>query len=414
MRLVFSAVPAGYYFGGNVNYSGGNAYFWSSTPNEINAFNTYNYYFIANYRYVYPTINHKYYGFSVRCVRDDAPPSTVDITCPFSGDTTVIQNGGFNYKHSGTGWDATTTVAGATLSYTLSGATTGSGTTLNNVTFNLGTTTVKWKATLGAEADSCSFRVNVATNIPACPACIGETTVTDVDGNVYQARTMPDGKMWMIENLRTTKYANGDTIRKRTNEWVIGDDDYKPYFVKPSQATPDGGGSFTFDKDTLWGYYYNWAAAVGLLMNISGNGDNLVTPDANGHVQGICPAGWHLPSDAEWATLRDSTDNLDGNAGNNNEAVYMACTNSGWNTGDLTAASNGAAQNSTCFSAPPAGSYFNGTVFNSGNFAYFWSTTPAEGTAYGAYYYGFSYYYRNVFRYDGNKVLGFSVRCVRD
>lgn len=79
-------------------------------------------------------------------VNDNIPSS---VSCP----VTVQQNAGTNnacrYVHSGTGWDATAidNCSGVSLSYTLAGATTGTGNTLNNVAFNAGLTTVTWTAT---------------------------------------------------------------------------------------------------------------------------------------------------------------------------------------------------------------------------------------------------------------------------
>jgi hypothetical protein len=78
------------------------------------------------------------------------------------------QESGCTYVHSGTGWDATTatdncSVAGITYTYTLSGVTTGSGTSLQNVAFAFGETTVTWRATDAAgKYDECSFKVNVS------------------------------------------------------------------------------------------------------------------------------------------------------------------------------------------------------------------------------------------------------------
>jgi len=75
-------------------------------------------------------------------VNDNIPPV---ITCPVSGEQTVNATTGNTYFHTGTGWDATATdnCSEPILSYSLYGATTGTGiTTLNGVTFNAGTNTV--------------------------------------------------------------------------------------------------------------------------------------------------------------------------------------------------------------------------------------------------------------------------------
>ena len=103
-----------------------------------------------------------------------------------------------------------------------------------------------------------------------------EKAVTDVDGNTYTAVKIGD-QVWMAENLRTTKYADGTEIPLDTMEG-------------PSRYYPDGTAA-SVDK---YGYFYNWKAVV--------NAD----PDSlQGNVQGICPNGWHVPSDAEWQELVD-------------------------------------------------------------------------------------------------------------
>ncbi|MDL2231027.1 fibrobacter succinogenes major paralogous domain-containing protein [Bacteroidales bacterium OttesenSCG-928-L19] len=335
-----SFVPGGYYHPNSSMYNHllGDAYYWISDTTLSTTKP------MCHILYGCPVLElgtvNAHTGYSVRCVQK----IPLEVTCPLSGDTAVSQNSGANYKHTGTGWDATTPTAGATLSYTLSGATTGSGTTLDNVTFNPGLTTVTWKATMGEKADSCSFTVHVTSKLKTCTDCEGDITVMDIDGNIYQAKTMPDGRVWMIENLRTTKYANGDAIREWTNEWITADNgNYKPYFVMPSKANL---GAFTSDKDTLWGYYYNWAAAMGLASDDNGQG---ITTD-QGLVQGICPAGWHLPSQKERDTLIQRIAGIGITLGSTTDssAVRMACTNSGWNNGYLTN-SGSARQNETCF-----------------------------------------------------------------
>ena len=97
-------------------------------------------------------------------INDNIPPV---INCPVSGEQTVDATTGNTYVHTGTGWDATATdnCGIPTLSYSLSGATTGTGiTTLNGVTFNAGTTTVNWRATdICGNYVECSFTVTVYT-----------------------------------------------------------------------------------------------------------------------------------------------------------------------------------------------------------------------------------------------------------
>jgi gliding motility-associated-like protein len=87
------------------------------------------------------------------------------LTCGPSTTPIVNVNSGLcTYTKSGTGWNPTVSDNCSTYSmnYTLSGATTGTGTSLSGVQFNLGITTVSWLATDGSgNTSSCSFQVNV-------------------------------------------------------------------------------------------------------------------------------------------------------------------------------------------------------------------------------------------------------------
>lgn len=92
-----------------------------------------------------------------------------DITCPVTSLVTVSTNDGCTYKHSGSTWNATATdnCSISTLTYSLSGATNGTSTSLANVSFNLGTTTVTWTAIDDAgNSSTCSFDVTVTDNLP--------------------------------------------------------------------------------------------------------------------------------------------------------------------------------------------------------------------------------------------------------
>ena len=98
--------------------------------------------------------------------------------------------------------------------------------------------------------------------------------VTDVDGNRYT--TVKIGtQVWMVENLKVTRYRNGDPIPNVTdnNSWnVLTTDAYCNYNNDTANVS-------------AYGRLYNWYAV----------NDN----------RKIAPTGWHVPSDEEWATLGD-------------------------------------------------------------------------------------------------------------
>ena len=99
------------------------------------------------------------------------------------------------------------------------------------------------------------------------------STVTDIDGNVYPT-VMIGTQEWMAENLRVTHYRNGDAIPNITDntQWL---------------NTTTQGAWCSYDNDPTNKSTY------GLLYNY------YTTEDS----RGVCPIGWHMPSDAEWTTL---------------------------------------------------------------------------------------------------------------
>lgn len=108
----------------------------------------------------------------------------------------------------------------------------------------------------------------------------------DIDGNHYKTIIIGD-QIWMAENLRSTRYADGTSIPNITDntEWgKLGDNDF------------DRGWCWYLNNDTYAvtkGAIYTWAAASnGEASNQNPSG-----------VQGVCPEGWHLPARAEWVEL---------------------------------------------------------------------------------------------------------------
>ncbi len=105
-------------------------------------------------------------------VKDVTPPSFT--YCPTAPSTTLCANLLGTYTMNGTGWDATANDACGVslLSYALSGATSGTGTSLNGVAFNTGLTTITWTAKDASNnSSSCSFSVTI-NPLPAAPGSI--------------------------------------------------------------------------------------------------------------------------------------------------------------------------------------------------------------------------------------------------
>ncbi|TAF33325.1 MAG: HYR domain-containing protein, partial [Cytophagales bacterium] len=98
------------------------------------------------------------------------------INCP--ANQTAPINSACTHLKSGTDWNANILAAGTAVSYALSGATTGTLTTLNGAVFNVGVTTVTVTATLGAANQTCSFTVTINEPVPPSITCPATQTIT--------------------------------------------------------------------------------------------------------------------------------------------------------------------------------------------------------------------------------------------
>ena len=228
-------------------------------------------------------------------------------------------------------------------------------------------------------------------------AIVIHDAVTDIDGNSYDAVQIGN-QVWMAENLRTTRYADGT---------VIGEGTFASIFT-PST-----------DVDT-YGYLYNWDAVM--------QNEDFSSSNPSG-IQGICPTGWHVPSNAEWtqltAYLGSHSEYVCSGSGDK-IAKALASTN-GWllcDGDECVVGNNPSTNNVTGFSALPAGSYNGNGYVTFGNEATFWSTSGNDQGALGHRYATRCLLSSNAANVDyrsvqlntnyGNTNYGFSVRCVRD
>jgi uncharacterized protein (TIGR02145 family) len=120
--------------------------------------------------------------------------------------------------------------------------------------------------------------------------------------------------------------------------------------------------------------------------------------------QGVCPTGWHLPSDTEWTTLTTTLGGTGSNTGSK-----MADNAALWNSGALE--SDSEFGNSALAVLPAGHRLTNGSFDYQGYYATLWSSTETGSNAWTR-----DLYYNNtdVYRNNYNKAFGFSVRCVRD
>ncbi len=120
------------------------------------------------------------------------------------------------------------------------------------------------------------YELDLVVN-PQNPTC---GPVTDIDGNTY-AVVQLGTQCWMAENLRTTRYANGLAIPMGSTETYTN----IAYRFYPNKSS---------SNVSTYGYLYNWRAVMGNSPSSSSNPSG---------IQGICPTGWHVPSNAEWTTM---------------------------------------------------------------------------------------------------------------
>lgn len=227
-----------------------------------------------------------------------------------------------------------------------------------------------------------------------------KNAVTDYDGNTYDAVKL--GKqVWMASNLKTKHFADGTSI-------PLGDMVTDMSTTSPYRFNPDDNNATV----NTYGYLYNWPAAM--------KKGNSSTTNPSG-VQGICPDGWHMPSDAEWTELTDylGTQSRYQSGGAENIAKALA-SKSGWDQCPQanTVGNNQSSNNSTGFNAVPAGKCQQ-TPNDFGGCAYFWTATKyGNGTGENdliAYDRVMRYYEATVtsdeYAFKNN---GLSVRCVRN
>ena len=117
--------------------------------------------------------------------------------------------------------------------------------------------------------------------------------------------------------------------------------------------------------------------------------------------QGICPPGWHIPTDGEWTAL---TDHLGGVLVAGGEMKETGTAH--WNS------PNTEATNSSNFTALPGGISENGIFNNMGRWGIFWSSTEYNTSE--AYRLLLYYNFPDVSRYRNPKGHGLSVRCLMD
>jgi uncharacterized protein (TIGR02145 family) len=217
------------------------------------------------------------------------------------------------------------------------------------------------------------------------------------DGQEYPVVAIGE-QIWMAQNLRADKYSDGTTIPKATNEeeWPDLSSDGKAFCWY----------AFVEDIHHPYGALYNWEAA----MNGAGSSDYVPSG-----VQGVCPTGWHLPSDEEWKVMemylgmsREDADIADTDRGTDEAGKLKEAGTAHW------LSPNVGATNETGFTALPASQVHpDGRHYTDNRVAFFWTSTKSVHWE-GAYDRWFHNYDQQISRDADDLTFGFAVRCIKD
>jgi uncharacterized protein (TIGR02145 family) len=218
---------------------------------------------------------------------------------------------------------------------------------------------------------------------------------SDPDGRNYSVVKIGD-QTWMAENLAYLPAANP----------LSGGSETSPY----NYVYDYEGSSVTEAKGTAefrnYGVLYNWPAAM--------NGAASSTSVPSG-VRGICPSGWHVPSDSEWTVLTDFlTSNGYGYIGSEAAISKSMASTSGWSysPSSIGIGNSQWTNNRSGFNALPGGyRYYGGFFTGLGSYANFWSSSDSGLYSWWRYLYYDRYV---VHRYCNKRSFGLSVRCLRD
>ena len=215
------------------------------------------------------------YGNEINFITKEGLPSlttteisNITATTATSGGN-ITDNGGFEITARGICWSKD---QNPTLANVYTTDSTGIGSFTSSLT-GLSVCTTYYVRSYATNANGTSYGNEISF--------ISNNTITDYDGNIYKIVTIGN-QTWMAENLKTTHYTNGTEIQvveDPTSWYALGNTDKAMCYYNNSTANAD-----------TYGALYTWAAAMNGAESSSNNPSS---------IQGVCPTGWHLPSDGE-------------------------------------------------------------------------------------------------------------------
>lgn len=295
--------------------------------------------------------------------------TTLDITLPevqtvsiiYSTDTSsicsgnIISDGGGIVLSRGVCWSTSKNPTIAN-SHTIDGN--GTGPFTSDIT-GLNANTTYYVRAYATNSAGPSYGLQVTFKTP------GPNTVVDIDGNIYHTLLI-ETQVWMVENLKTTKFRNGDPI---------------PYWNNSTSR-----GYCWYNNDSIYKSTY------GAIYNYYTSADS----------RSICPPGWHIPSVEDWTTLINYLGGDSVAGGKLKEVGTMH-----WHS------PNTGATNIVGFTALPGGARDCGNNFiNMGSGCRFW--TSFEVTGGWVVDIGIQSNSANVSFSSGFDCNAFYVRCIKD
>ncbi len=201
----------------------------------------------------------------------------------------------------------------------------------------------------------------------------GISSISDADGNKY--KTVQIGtQCWTQSNLKVSKYRNGDNIPTGLSNTIWANTTSGAYAIYNNDPGNEG----------LYGKLYNQYAVM--------------------DTRGLCPTGWHVPTDGEWTILETF---LGGSsvAGGALKSTATQPTPGGWNS------PNGGASNSSGFTALPGGSRVRTGDFGGlDEYGFWWPSFDGSN----AWYLLLNFDNGGIYRIPNYRTYGCSVRCLKD
>jgi len=209
-----------------------------------------------------------------------------------------------------------------------------------------------------------------------CPFLCGDSTVIDIDGNIYNS-VLIGTQCWMKENLKVTRNPSGNNITRYCH-------------------------SNNIQNCNIYGGLYNWHTAM--------NGSPSNSPLNYLTIQGICPNGWHMPKYSEWETLITNMGGttLAGDKLKESGTTYWNSPNTGNNSSGFTALGGGR----TYTSLPTYNNHTEDALKSTGEW---WSSNEVITTPTRSQTIQLIHQVAQVYNYDRLKnEHNVSIRCIKD